>query len=87
MLAGSGVLRASGTATRLDVTLSGSGDAQLEQLAARDVHAVVTGSGRILVTTTKSLDAAVPGSGVIVYSGNPAHVTTNVTGSGAVTRG
>jgi phage gp45-like len=38
-LSGSGVLRASGSATRLDVSLSGSGDAQLEQLAARDVHA------------------------------------------------
>jgi hypothetical protein len=31
-LSGSGALRASGTATQLDVTLGGSGDAQLEQL-------------------------------------------------------
>lgn len=87
MLAGSGVVRASGGATRLDVGLSGSGDAQLDQLAARDVHAVVSGSGRILITATNSLDAPVPGSGAIIYSGNPAHVTTNITGSGAVTAG
>lgn len=87
MLSGSGVLRASGSATRLDVTLSGSGDAQLNQLVAREVHAVVSGSGRILVTATKSLSAAVPGSGAIIYSGNPAQVTTSVTGSGAVIRG
>jgi hypothetical protein len=86
-LAGSGVLRASGSATRLDVNLGGSGDAQLEQLAARDVHAVVSGSGRILVSATNSLDASVPGSGAIVYSGNPAQVTTNITGNGAVTAG
>jgi phage gp45-like len=84
-LSGSGVLRASGSATRLDVNLGGSGDAQLEQLTARDVHAVVSGSGRILVTATRSLDASVPGSGAIVYSGNPAHVTTNITGNGVVT--
>jgi hypothetical protein len=86
VLAGSGLLRLSGTALRLDVNLGGSGDAQLERLVAKDVHAVVSGSGRILVTATDSLDASVPGSGVVVYSGNPAHVTTSVTGSGAVTR-
>ena len=86
-LSGSGVLRAGGTATRLDISLGGSGDAQLEQLVARDAHAVVTGSGRIVVTATHSLDASVPGSGAIVYHGDPAHVTTSLTGSGAVTRG
>jgi Putative auto-transporter adhesin, head GIN domain len=86
-LSGSGVLRAGGTATRLDISLGGSGDAQLEQLVARDAHAVVSGSGRIVVTATHSLDASVPGSGAIVYHGDPAHVTTSITGSGAVTRG
>jgi Putative auto-transporter adhesin, head GIN domain len=86
-LSGSGVLRASGTATKLEITLGGSGDAQLDELVARDVHAVVRGSGRILVTATASLDASVPGSGAIVYSGNPAYVTTNVAGSGAIVRG
>jgi len=86
-VSGSGLLSAAGTATRLDVMLSGSGQAQLSQLTARDVHAVVSGSGLIQVTATTSLDAAVPGSGTIVYSGNPPQVTTSVTGSGTVTRG
>ena len=81
---GSGLLSASGTATRLDVTLDGDGQAQLSQLAARDVHAVLAGSGLIQVNDTTSLDAAVPGSGLIMYSGNPPHVATSVTGSGTV---
>jgi Putative auto-transporter adhesin, head GIN domain len=81
---GSGLLSASGTATRLDVTLDGDGQAQLSQLAARDVHAVLAGSGLIQVHATTSLDAAVPGSGMIMYSGNPSHVATSVTGSGTV---
>jgi hypothetical protein len=85
-LSGSGVVRASGTVTRLDVSLDGSGDVQLGQLVARDVRAVLTTSGRIVVTATNSLDAAVRGSGAIVYGGNPAHVTTSVTGKGAITR-
>jgi len=86
-LSGSGVLAASGTATRLDVTVGGSGLAQLSDLIARDVHAVVTGSGLIRVTATASLNAAVPGTGAIIYSGNPPQVTSSVTGTGAVTRG
>jgi Putative auto-transporter adhesin, head GIN domain len=86
-LPGSGSLDASGTTTRLDVTLDGSGQAQLRELTARDVHAVIAGSGLILVTATASLDASVPGSGAIVYGGNPPRVTSSVTGSGAVTHG
>jgi hypothetical protein len=86
-VSGSGLVSAAGTVTRLDVTINGSGAARLSQLTARDAHAVVSGSGLIQVTATTSLDAAVPGSGTIIYSGNPPQVTTSVTGSGAVTRG
>jgi Putative auto-transporter adhesin, head GIN domain len=85
-LPGSGALHASGTVTQLSVTLGGSGLAQLGNLVARNVHAVVAGSGLIRVTVTASLNAAVSGSGAIIYSGNP-QVTSSVTGSGAVTRG
>jgi hypothetical protein len=86
-LPGSGLINASGTAAQLDVTLAGSGEAQLGQLIASDVHATVAGSGLVQVTATKSLDAAVPGTGAIMYSGNPPQVTTSVTGTGTVVRG
>lgn len=85
-LTGSGLLRAGGTANRLEVSLGGSGDAQLEQLVAGDVHAVLSGSGRIVVHATSKLDASVLGTGTILYSGNPAKVTTNISGQGAITR-
>jgi hypothetical protein len=86
-LSGSGVIRASGTANRLDVRLGGSGDAQLGGLVARDAQATVNGSGRIVVNATNRLHAAVAGNGAIVYTGSPTLVTTDVTGSGAVVRG
>jgi hypothetical protein len=86
-LSGSGIVRASGTATRLDVDLPGSGEAQLKKLVAREVNAVVSGSGLLLITATARLDASVPGSGAILHSGNPGDVTTSITGSGAITRG
>jgi hypothetical protein len=84
-LPGSGTLSGSGTATRLDVTVSGSGTVQLTRLVANDVRAVVSGSGSIFVTATESLDASVSGSGAILYAGSPQDVTKSVTGTGAIT--
>jgi hypothetical protein len=78
---------ASGTADRVAVTVSGSGEAQLGAVVARDARAVVSGSGRIVLNATESLDASVPGSGSIVYSGEPEHVSSSITGVGVVTRG
>lgn len=84
-LPGSGVVVASGKVDRLDVVLPGSGAAELGGLEARDVDALVSGSGNILVQATGSLDAEVSGTGVITYTGSPVHVTRNVTGTGAIT--
>jgi Putative auto-transporter adhesin, head GIN domain len=86
-LAGTGLLQVSGTAARLNVSLDGDGDAELGQLAARDVHAVMNGTGKITVTATRTLDASVAGTGSILYFGSPARVKTNVTGTGAVVQG
>jgi len=83
-LSGSGIVRASGTAARLNVSLGGSGDAELDELVARDAQAVVSGSGRIHITATRSLNASVTGYGVIQYGGNPARLATSVTGSGVI---
>lgn len=86
-LPGSGTLTGSGHAARLAVTVGGSGTARFTQLAANDVRAVVSGSGSVFVTATASLDATVSGTGAVLYSGNPAQVTKNVSGTGAVTPG
>ena len=71
---GSGTLTGSGTATRLDVTVDGSGSVQFMRLAA----------GSIFLTATRRLDASVSGSGSILYAGSPRDVIKNVTGSGAI---
>jgi hypothetical protein len=86
-LPGSGVIRASGNATRLDVTIGGSGTALLGQLFARDANAGLSGDGTITLTATHRLSASVSGTGTILYSGNPAHVTTRVTGTGTIAAG
>jgi hypothetical protein len=86
-LPGTGIIRATGNATRLDVTISGSGTALLSQLTARDVKADVSGDGTIMLTAMHRLDARVSGSGAILYGGSPAQVTTRVTGDGTITPG
>ena len=85
-ISGNGLLYAIGSTAQLDVTLSGEGTAQLDQLVADNVSALVTGTGLIEVTATASLFAVVPGDGAIIYGGNPPKVTTSVTGTGTVTR-
>jgi putative autotransporter adhesin-like protein len=84
ILSGSGILRASGRATQLDVRLPGSGEAQLGSLAARDALAVLGGSGRIDLSASHRLDAEVSGSGTITYHGHPLVLTTSITGSGSI---
>jgi hypothetical protein len=86
-LPGSGVLRVSGSTDRLDAELAGSGRLLLGDLTARDVNAVVSGSGDVRVRATETLDASITGSGRIVYAGDPAAVSTSVTGSGQVAPG
>ncbi len=82
---GSGTINATGTATRLDVTVGGSGTALLGPLIARNVKAALSGEGSITLTATHSLTASVSGSGTILYNGNPPNVTKTVTGSGIIT--
>lgn len=83
-LDGTGLVLVGGTADHVDATLAGTGNAQLQDLVARDVIAKVLGTGRLQVHATRSLDASVSGTGSIVYDGNPRQVKRSVTGTGAI---
>jgi hypothetical protein len=85
VLSGSGAVSGSGRAQRIEVKLNGSGDVQLHDLVAQDVRATMSGTGRIAVHATDSLEASVPGTGSIVCTGNPSQVRKSVTGVGSVT--
>jgi len=83
-LDGSGAVYAHGRAARVLALLNGSGDLELQHVVARQAHAVIAGSGQIWVFATKSLTASVPGTGAVLYSGNPATVSKVVSGTGDV---
>ena len=86
-LPGAGNIHAAGTTTRLDITISGHGTAELRQLIARDAKALLAGDGTIMLTATRRLGARLSGTGTILFGGDPAHVTQRVTGTGAITPG
>ena len=87
VLGGNGALHVSGRAADLDAILSGVGTADLAGLRAQRVHAVLSGAGRLTVAASSGLDAALSGTGSIVYTGSPASVKSVVTGAGTVTSG
>jgi len=86
-LPGSGNIDATGTTKRLDVTISGDGNALLRRLIARDARAALIGDGSIMLTATHSLTARLSGSGTVLYGGNPRHVAQQVTGRGTISAG
>lgn len=83
-LSGSGQLVLSGSTTDFDIRLSGSGRIDSNKMNSENVSAQVSGSGNVTITTSKSLNAVVSGSGQIKYSGNPKIVEEKVSGSGGI---
>jgi hypothetical protein len=82
-VSGSGTIEASGTATRLTLTKSGSGSFKGQNLAVRDARVSSQGSGAAAARVSDSLSVDLSGSGIVRYLGSP-HVESKVTGSGKV---
>ena len=84
-LSGTGTLTASGQADRVTSTLTGAGTLNLASLRARNMTVVLRGTGTAIVHATGWLNATLAGTGSILYSGSPAHVTKTLTGTGTIT--
>jgi hypothetical protein len=83
---GSGDLAARGRVGTLDATVEGSGDADLQDLAAERADVRVEGSGDAEVHAVRELRAVVEGSGSIRYRGDPRVATARSEGSGEIER-
>lgn len=82
-ISGSGEVKVTNamTADEIDVTVSGSGEVDLERLSSRFADASISGSGDVRVKVTERLKASISGSGKVYYTGNPV-VQSNISGSG-----
>lgn len=70
-LAGASTLTASGSADRLEITLSGASRCRLSELSARTVVATLSGASAAFVRSIDSLVVTASGASLLEYLGNP----------------
>jgi hypothetical protein len=82
-VSGAGDITASGRVERLTLDVSGSGDADLAEVLAREARVDLSAAGDADVRAQERLDADVSGAGDLAYRGDP-RVDRRVTGAGDV---
>ncbi len=84
-ISGSGTVVAEGVSENLDLTISGSGVFEGEDLVSATGTVSVSGSGNAVVNVNDDLDVKVSGSGSVKYLGDPS-VSVSISGSGDVSK-
>lgn len=83
-LSGSGAITGTGKLDSLQLAISGSGEAEFEDLVTKDANVSISGSGDTVIQTLNNLNVQISGSGRVSYVGKPANIFTSVNGSGTV---
>ena len=83
-ISGSGTVQSKGQTDNLRVNVNGSGKMQLADLAAKDTHVDISGSGKVDVAPQNSLNVDVSGSGTIILHSEPKSIDTDISGSGKI---
>ena len=83
-VSGSADVTATGRIQTLDLSIKGSGDADLSGLATTDAKVDISGSGSANIAATGKVDVEINGSGDVTLSGRPAKLNSSVSGSGQV---
>lgn len=81
---GSGNVEAEGKAGKVDLQVSGSGEANLEGLETGDARVAVSGSGEAHLAPHGAAEVELAGSGDVYLTSKPTVLTSNVAGSGEV---
>ena len=84
VVTGSGEVEAGGRTGRVDLDISGSGEADLSRLETRDADIDISGSGEAAVGPTNAARIDISGSGNVELTRRPASVTQSISGSGEV---
>jgi hypothetical protein len=85
-ITGSADVELVGKASKLEVSISGSGKALAQKLVAENCTVSISGSGEAEVSAEASLNISISGSGRVRYAGNPAKFEQQVSGSGKVSK-
>ena len=82
-LSGAGSIQVNGQTGRFDLSISGAGTADADELLAKEVIAEISGAGSADVNATDRLKADISGAGTIRYKGEP-KVEQTISGVGSV---
>lgn len=83
-LTGNSLVEISGVAKALQLEVTGSGEMDFSACRAESATVDVTGSGRIEVNVSDTLEGSITGSGTVIHVGEPRHKRIEVYGSGRV---
>lgn len=82
---GASEVEAKGEVGKLDVELSGSGEADLSDLISQTVTADISGSAQASLAPKERASLEISGSGEVKLATRPAHLETDIAGAGTVT--
>jgi len=85
-LSGAGELIMNGRVEKLELHISGAGDADTTDLIAENVRVDISGAGNAMIYAKDSIRARISGVGNLTYFGNPEHTDTSVSGLGSIHR-
>ena len=85
-IAGSGDIILEGKTNAHSISIQGSGDIAAYELEAADTEVDIKGSGDVKVNTNSSLDVEIYGSGDVYYRGDVQNVSSEIRGSGNLSR-
>ena len=83
-LSGSADVTAKGEAGAIDLSISGSGDADLGEIKAQSATVNIEGSGGARLAPTDAAKVEISGSGGVTLLTHPPKLESNVSGSGSV---
>jgi hypothetical protein len=86
-LSGDADVAAKGQTKALDLDISGSAEADLSELKAASADVQISGSGEAKIAPTDSAKLSISGSGNVDLLTRPAHLDTDISGSGRVQQG
>ncbi|MBS0410700.1 MAG: DUF2807 domain-containing protein [Proteobacteria bacterium] len=81
---GHAAAKVQGKARKVDLSLSGRGDADLGQLAAQDARVDISGSGSAILAPKGATEVDISGSGEVTLNGRPASLRSDISGSGRI---
>jgi hypothetical protein len=85
-VSGSGHVQVSGTVERMTVTIRGSGDIRLNDVAMKRLATRIAGSGNLEAGPKEEADITIAGSGNVRLLSRPATLNTKIAGSGRISQ-